>query len=294
MPAARVGAKVDQGVRVGRPVPDDVVGAAADLRLVVAPRDGIGQKQLAFRKAEGVALENFRPNGGRDFALVQHRPPGDVAGIVRHNLRQELLAHRGAHAIGGDEQVCAKPRAVGKDRADPGVLLDVAKRHAEAITLRRQQVSQRAIEPSPRAHDAHRFCLEVGLAAAVEENERVELNPHRLVEIDPDAPQYIDELRMRAQPGAAAREVLGIALEHKGIPAGAAQEMCGEQPAERAADHQSASRGHYWDRDARVMPWPKRCCRGRAGSCGSTAPDCGSPAACHRADGSGCAPRAPQ
>src|SRR5207253_2767321 len=79
-------------------------------------------------------------------------------------------------------------------------------------------------------------------AAAIEENECVELNSHRLVEIDTDAAQHIDELRMRAQPGAAAGEVLGIALEHDGVPAGAAQEMCREQPAERTADHQAASR----------------------------------------------------
>ena len=38
--------------------------------------------------------------------------------------------------------------------------------------------------------------------------------------------------------------VLGIALEHHDVPAGAAQEMRGEQPAERAADHQRATRGH--------------------------------------------------
>ena len=43
MPAARVGAKVNQGIGVCRPVPDDVVGAAADLRLVVAARNGVGQ-----------------------------------------------------------------------------------------------------------------------------------------------------------------------------------------------------------------------------------------------------------
>src|SRR5262249_48935440 len=183
----------------------------------------------------------------------------------------------------------------GKDRADRGgVLLDMAQRHAEPVTVRRQQVAQRAIETTPRAHGAHRFRLEIGLAAAIEENECIELDAHRLTENDADAPKHIDELRMGAQPGATAGEVLGIALEYDHAPAGAAQEKCGEQPAERTADHQSASRRHHWDCGTGVMPWPKTCCRGPACSCGSIAPDCGSPAACHRADGSGCAPRAPR
>src|SRR5205807_10483851 len=70
MPAARVGAKVDQGVRVGRPVPDDVVGAAADLRLVVTAGNGVCQKQFALGQTEGVAVENFRVDVGWDLALV--------------------------------------------------------------------------------------------------------------------------------------------------------------------------------------------------------------------------------
>src|SRR5262249_3711565 len=132
--AARVGAKIDQRVGVGRPVPDDVVGAAADLRLVVAAGNGVSQEQLAFRQTEGVAFKNLRPDVGRDFALVQHRPPGDVPGIVEHNVRQKLLAHRGANAVGTDKQVCANARAVGEDGGDAGgILLHVSKRHAETI-----------------------------------------------------------------------------------------------------------------------------------------------------------------
>src|SRR5262249_36416715 len=95
-------------------------------------------------------------------------------------------------------------------------------------------------------HGPDRLCLEIGLAAVIEENERVELDAHRLVEIDANAAEYVDELRMGAEPGAAAGEVLGIALENDRVPAGAAQEMGREQPAERAADHQGASCGHDW------------------------------------------------
>jgi hypothetical protein len=120
IPAARIGAKIDQGVGIGRPVPDYVVGAAADLGLVVAAGDGVSQEQLALRQAESVALEDFRSNVGRYFALVQHRPPRDVSGIVERNLRQELLAHGGANAVGADDQVSGNARAVGQDRGDAG------------------------------------------------------------------------------------------------------------------------------------------------------------------------------
>jgi hypothetical protein len=118
------------------------------------------------------------------------------------------------------------------------------KRHAEPMASRRQRIAQRAIEPPPGAHRARRLRLEIGLAAAIEENEAVELDAHGLVEIDADAAQDVDELRVRAQPGAPAGELLGIALEHDDVPAGAAQEMCRKQPAERAADHQRPTGGH--------------------------------------------------
>ena len=128
------------------------------------------------------------------------------------------------------------------------------KRHAEAIALRRQRIAQRAVEPPPGAHRAHRLRLEIGLAVAIEENEGVELDPHGLVEIDADAAQDVDELRMRAQPGAAPGELVGVALEHHDIPAGAAQEMCREQPAERAADHQRTAGRHGSDMlDGRML-----------------------------------------
>ena len=100
-PAGRVGAEVDQRrIAVGGSVPDDVVGAAAGLGLVVAAGNGIGEEQLAVRQTERIALENLRPDLRRHVALIQHRAPGDVAGVIRFDIRQELLAHGGAHTIG--------------------------------------------------------------------------------------------------------------------------------------------------------------------------------------------------
>ena len=52
--AARVGAEIGELLRRGRPVPDDVVGALAGLRLVVAAGHRVGEEQFAGRQAIGV------------------------------------------------------------------------------------------------------------------------------------------------------------------------------------------------------------------------------------------------
>jgi hypothetical protein len=244
--AGRIGAKIDQGaLGVGGPIPDDVVGAATGLRLVVAAGNRVGKEQLPFRQTEGVALEDFRPDIGRDFALVQHGAPGDVSGVIGRKVRQELLAHSRAHTVGADQQFSVHARAVGEDRGDAvRILLDARERNAEAIACRRQRIPQRAIEPPPGAHGPCRLRFEVNATAAIEADDGVDLDAHGLVEIDADAAKDVDELRVGADAGAAAGEILGVALEHDGVPAHAAQEMRGQEPAERAADHQSASSGH--------------------------------------------------
>src|SRR5262249_58229876 len=118
---------------------------------------------------------------------------------------QKLLGDGGANAVGADKQVSANARAVGEDSGDAsGILLHVPKRHAETIAFRRQRIAQRAIKAPPRAHGARRFGLEVGPAGAIKEDEPGESDSHRLVEIDPEAAQDVDELRGRAGAAAAA------------------------------------------------------------------------------------------
>ena len=50
---------------------------------------------------------------------------------------------------------------------------------------------------------------------------------------------------MRAETGAAPGKVLGAALEHVDTPAGRAQQVRGEQSAERAADDQRVAVGWH-------------------------------------------------
>jgi hypothetical protein len=103
----------------------------------------------------------------------------------------------------------------------------------------------------------------------------VDLDPHRLVEVDPDAAKDVDELRVGADAGAATGEVVGIALEHDRIAAHAAQEMRRQQSAERATDHQGTSRRHDFSAPDAFTPSPTPCCRGPACNRGCSAPGCG-------------------
>src|SRR4029077_19004121 len=115
--------------------------------------------------------------------------------------------------VGGDQEIAALAGAVGKDRGDAlRVLLDANELFAEPIGLRRQRIEQGAVKPRPAAQRARRRLLDQNLAAAVEADGARRLDPHRLVEIDAGALEDGDELRMGAQPNAAARQLLVIAL----------------------------------------------------------------------------------
>jgi hypothetical protein len=57
---------------------------------------------------------------------------------------------------------------------------------------------------------------------------------------------------MSAEPGAAADEIGAVPLEYDRVPADAAHQMCGEEPAERAADDERALFGHSSDRAHRA------------------------------------------
>src|SRR3984893_5286896 len=241
----RIGAEINERlVGIGRAVPDDIVGAPADLRLVVAPGHGIGEEELAFRQTERVTLEDLRPDGGRHGALVQHGAPSQVARILRREVREKLLAHGGAPAIGANEQLAFDLLAVGEHRGDHArVLLYPDKGHAEPIACGRERVAQRAVEPAPRAHQAGGVLLDQHTPARIKEDDAIELDAHGCVEVDPDALEDIEQLRVGAEPRTAAGEVFRVALEHADVPAFTAQQVRRKEAAERAAYHQRASGG---------------------------------------------------
>ena len=116
--AGCIGAHRRQRLRIGRPIPDDVVTAPAYRGIVVASGHRIADQLLALRQADRVEVENLAPDRRRHLRFVEHPAPGDIAGIERLRLRQELLAYRGAYAVGADQQFAAFARAIGKDGGD--------------------------------------------------------------------------------------------------------------------------------------------------------------------------------
>ena len=125
------------------------------------------------------------------------RAPGDVAGIDRLRVAAGYCSRTVERTPSAPtSRSPRRARAVGEDRGDAlGVLLDAHERHAETIALVRQRIAQRAIEPRPAAHGARGRPLAGRLAPArSRQRQRVDLDPHRVVEIDADAAQDVDEL----------------------------------------------------------------------------------------------------
>ena len=79
------------------------------------------------------------------------------------------------------------------------------------------------------------------MAVAVETNAAIDADANRGVGGKPDPAHQGEQLLPCADPGAAIAQVVRGALEHGDVPAGASQQMGGEQAADRAADDQCAS-----------------------------------------------------
>ena len=91
--------------RVRRTIPDHVIAAVPGTQIVVRTGDRIAQKLLARRQAERHGVEQFAVDRRRKCRLGNERAPGHVAGIERHHLRQTLLAHGRAQAVGTDQKI---------------------------------------------------------------------------------------------------------------------------------------------------------------------------------------------
>ena len=167
MVAARgVGADIGKRFATHRPVPDDIVAAAPDRGVVVAPRHGVTDQLLALGQAERIEVDHLAPKVWRYIGFVDRGAPGHIAGVSRLDLRQELRAHRGANAVGADQKIATLVAAVGKDCGDAlRVLFDANEPFAEPVGLRRQRVEQSAVEPRPAAQRARRRLLDQNLAA---------------------------------------------------------------------------------------------------------------------------------
>jgi hypothetical protein len=82
----------------------------------------------------------------RDGLLGNERPPGDIAGVERIEIGQELLAHGRPDAVGADHEIGFGAAAVGKMRHDRlRRLLEAPQPDAAVIALRRKCVTQQPV-----------------------------------------------------------------------------------------------------------------------------------------------------
>jgi len=108
----------------------------------------------------------------------------------------------------------------------------------------RQRVPQRPVKPRPRAHHPVELDLMHGAAGAVAAHVSMRGDAKRRDHVEADARHHVAQGIVRAEPGAAPGEVVADALVDLHVPARCAQQVRGEQAAERAADDQRTATLH--------------------------------------------------
>ena len=102
-----------------RPIPDDIETVIARVHVFALAGDRHGEQQFTFGKAEDDAAENSVSVLAREVSLLGNAPPGDVGRRpARLDLGEELPAHGGGNAIGGNQQIARRTQPVGEDRGD--------------------------------------------------------------------------------------------------------------------------------------------------------------------------------
>jgi hypothetical protein len=173
--------------------------------------------------------------------LLDQPAPGDVAGVLWTHLGRELHAHGRADAVGCDEQVAFLLRAVVERRRHAvRTALDARDATPEVIPLGRKDILQQPVDASPRRHHLRQVAGPRDAAVARERDPAPDPHADRLVERRAGARERAHELGMGGEPGAAAGERFARLLVHVDPPARPQEQVGGEQPAERAADHQRA------------------------------------------------------
>ena len=116
-PLSSVSSRGTSADLLGGPVPDDVPAqVAAGAGRCRAPRRGSpGTARPGGRQKAKLANIVARQDG-REAPLVGQAAPGDVAGIERLRLGEQLRAHGRAEAVGADQHVGRLRRAVGEPR----------------------------------------------------------------------------------------------------------------------------------------------------------------------------------
>src|SRR6185436_13891808 len=155
---------------------------ATRLDAVGWARHRVADALLSRRNAHRIAIEQRGVDRRRKIRLVRQASPGDVAGVVRLHLRQQLRAHGGAQPVGGDEQVGIDALAAGETGRDLFfILFDLLQGHAVTVILLREYFLQFVIEALPRGHELRERALGDDAARLVERDARRKVDAERLL-----------------------------------------------------------------------------------------------------------------
>ena len=226
---------------VGRAVPDEIEAAFAGARRVAETGHRVAEHVFARGKAEGEFRKQVAVGPGRQVIFVGQSAPGDVAGVTRRRVRRKLRAHRGADAVGTDQQVAPCRGAVAEMRSDAvRILRDADAGVAEVVTRRGEGVQQQLVQPAPGGQALPHRQRAQHRAVAAEGDAARDVDADAVTGRDADARQRVEEVGVGDDAGAAAGQRLRGLLEDLDIPAPALQQVGGEESAQRAADDQRA------------------------------------------------------
>ena len=183
-----------------------------------------------------------RGRTGASGPLVDKAAPGDVAGIERLRLGEQLRAHLGPEAVGADQHVRRLRRAIGKPRRYAlRRLLDVPQVLAQMIVLATEGGAQHLEQAVPGGRRLRTGALRDHVARPIQHDPPLYRHPEVGAGVDAELRQSLAHLGMGHDAGAAAGERGRRALEDIRIPAAPAQVERREQPAHGAADDQGAA-----------------------------------------------------
>lgn len=181
------------------------------------------------------------PQLGGKRVLVDQRAPGDIAGIRGLEAGEELAAHRGAQAVGADQELAAGLRAVGEAGNNLAcTLVQFFERLSEVVARRGKAALQRPVDIGPAAHDVPPRRAVHGVAFAVEADALADLCAESFLHCDAELAEDIKQLVVGANARAARGEIVGHALVHVHIPTQVVQQVGRKEPAERTADDECA------------------------------------------------------
>jgi hypothetical protein len=209
---------------------------------LVGPGYRVGNSLLARRDAHRISLGQGGASRFGKVELVREAAPGDVAAVVRLEIRQQLTANGRTQAVGTDDDISTGALATREPRGRPVSLqLDPLEGHARVVSLVGEHGPQGLEQPAPRGHPLAEVDLRHDAACPVERDSAGELDAQGLLGLfDAGGQQPVDETGKDRDSGATTLEDTDRPLVDVDIPATAMEQIPGDEARDRAADDDDA------------------------------------------------------